>query len=319
MTQNERLANTLHQLIKESNLKDLSNVIDYLLDIEKFKCNLNTIDDTQSKFDAIAEQLKKQFNIQNLKITQKIADVGKIAYYTKHENDKGFENVFDLALNNKGEIKVELNSDHLNQLEKIKLDSFLNEILTSLYLTVVIDEIQETSLIDPLTGLKNRLAFNEEMNHLIPLALREKMKIGVLLFNIDRFRAVNDEHGTAFGDLLLKHYANILSSAIRTSDIAIRFGGGEFLVLLLNIKNSEKALEVAAQIQQKLNESFVITPYGDNFHKTVSVGISMFPEDTRDIFEAIHFANNAVADAKDKGRSQILQYTTEEDGELDLF
>ena len=319
MTQNERLVTRIKTLVGIAHYDEVTQIIDSLLEIEHFKQELNNTNDAESKFQKIAKLLHEQFHIENLKIIQIIDGFHKVSF-EKFSNDQlELDYFFEVTLSKKGTIRAELYNDHLNEFDKIRLDSYLDEILKTLYLTVVLEALQESALIDPLTGLKNRVAFNEEMKEIIPLALREHMNIGVLLFNIDRFRAVNDEHGTQFGDKFLQNYAEVLKDNIRSSDIAIRFGGGEFLILLINVSSEEKTLEIAKGIQKKLNDASIETVYGDNFLKTVSVGISMFPEDTKDIFEAVHFASTALSDAKDTGRSMILRYPIVEDGDLDLF
>ena len=85
-----------------------------------------------------------------------------------------------------------------------------------LYIQFVLDDFQKSNTIDPLTQLQNRISFNMEMKTLVPLAIRENMKFGsILLINIDRFRAVNDEHGDEFGDEFLKLYANTIKESIQ--------------------------------------------------------------------------------------------------------
>jgi diguanylate cyclase (GGDEF)-like protein len=173
--------------------------------------------------------------------------------------------------------------------------------------------------IDPLTKLTNRIAFQSEMKTLIPLALREKMNIGAMLINIDRFRAVNDEHGDEFGDQFLKLYANVIKKTIRTSDIAVRFGGGEFLVLLVNINNEERVMDIAIKLKEKLAITHLETKNGDKFKKTVCIGISMFPEDSTDINEVIKNSEMALSDARDIKRNHILRYKKIDKLEIDFF
>jgi diguanylate cyclase (GGDEF)-like protein len=319
VTQNERLVNRIKELVGSANYDEVSNIIDCLIQIEKFKHQLSDTQERETKFELIAKHLKKEYNIQNLKISHTIKGDEEIDYFIKDDSNQEFSYSFNISLIKKATIQADLYNEHLNDIDKIKLDSFLDEILTTLYLTFIIDTLQESSFLDPLTGLKNRMGFDEEMKDIIPLALREQMNIGVLVLNIDRFRAVNDEHGALFGDKFLKNYAHTLQDSIRTSDIAIRYGGGEFLVLLLNVSSEDKTLEIAKEIQTKLNESYILSPYSDPFYKTTSIGISMFPADSSDIFEVVQNANNAVTDAKDQGRSQILRFIIEDEGDLDLF
>jgi diguanylate cyclase (GGDEF)-like protein len=169
-----------------------------------------------------------------------------------------------------------------------------------------------------LTGLKNRLAFQEDLKEIVPLLIREKMNAGVLLINIDRFRAVNDEHGNEFGDQFLKLYAQTIKDSIRSSDIAVRYGGGEFLVVLVHVVDEQKVIEIAEHIKENLAQTSLLTQNNDEFKKTVCIGVSMFPQDSMDMNDIVQKAEIALSDAKDLGRSQVVRYE-DSAGELDLF
>lgn len=318
MRENGKLVSKIRELVGESKYQEIVEIIDSLLEIERFQIDIKTTSSLHLKFQKISKLLDQKFQVKNFKITQVINGIETVRHLQINNHEKEFTSNVEVALNENGLIRIDFYNEHLEDIEKLQLDSYLEETLTTLYLSIIVDALQESALLDPLTGLKNRLAFNEEMKNIIPLALREQMNIGVLLFNIDRFRAVNDEHGTQFGDKFLKHYASIIQNNIRSSDIAIRFGGGEFLVLLINIVDEEKTYALAKDLQQKLNESYILSPNFDDFYKTVSVGIAMFPQDSNDIFEVVHNASSALSDARDTGRSQIVRYEHDE-GELDLF
>ncbi len=184
---------------------------------------------------------------------------------------------------------------------------------------LISNSLEEISTVDNLTQLENRISFNQEMKILIPLARRENMKIGVLLINIDRFRAVNDEHGDEFGDRFLQKYANTIKETIRTSDIAVRFGGGEFLVLLVNIDTEDRTIKIATKLKDKLANTYLKSPNGDKFKKTVCIGVSMFPEDSIDINEIVKNAEMALSDARDYSRNNVLRFQKKDEGEIDLF
>ena len=145
------------------------------------------------------------------------------------------------------------------------------------------------------------------------------MKIGVLLINIDRFRAVNDEHGDTFGDEFLKLYAKTIKNIIRASDIVVRFGGGEFLILLINVQSEEMTMIIAEKIKNILATTYLLSPNHDKFKKTVSIGISMFPEDSRDINEVVKFTEMALADAKENGRNSLFRYKNIHAGTIEIF
>jgi hypothetical protein len=169
VTQNERLVNRIKELVGSANYDEVSNIIDCLIQIEKFKHQLSDTQERETKFELIAKHLKKEYNIQNLKISHTIKGDEEIDYFIKDDSNQEFSYSFNISLIKKATIQADLYNEHLNDIDKIKLDSFLDEILTTLYLTFIIDTLQESSFLDPLTGLKNRMGFDEEMKDIIPL------------------------------------------------------------------------------------------------------------------------------------------------------
>ncbi len=142
---------------------------------------------------------------------------------------------------------------------------------------------------------------------------------GVLLLDMDHFKAVNDEYGHDIGDKVLKELARILNETIRESDIIIRYGGEEFIVLLVNIKTEEQAISVANKIRIKVSENEIDVYAGSKLRKTVSIGLSMFPEDSSSLESVIKNADIALYEAKSKGRNQVVRFQSEQTSSIDLF
>jgi diguanylate cyclase (GGDEF)-like protein len=316
VVKHDTLIGQLENIVDSKHITKVKKVIDALLDINKFKYTLNTTEYISGVYSKIKDILFEKFNIKDFKIIQSTNNIQTIKYCTN--KDITYNYSYKSDINEKGSIEFLLNNAHLNDFDKIYLDNYLEEIVHILYVQLIICELQTSSVIDPLTKLKNRLAFNEDMHEIIPFVLREKMNIGVLLINIDRFRAVNDEYGLEFGDKFLVLYAQTIKEVIRKSDIAVRFGGGEFLILLMNVLCEEKAMEIAENIKDRLAEVYLLTSNNDKFRKTVSIGVSMFPKDSREMNEVIKKSETALSDAKDQGRGQIVRYK-DTSGELDLF
>lgn len=316
--QYKTLIDELDTIVDERHLEQVKQVIEYLTKINNFKYELLNIFDMELIYKKITFFLMANFRVVDFKVVQNIHGIETIHYQISQKND--FNYGFRHITTDSGFVEIFLDvPKDLSQFQKSYLDTFLDEVTHILYVKYVLDELQKSMFVDHLTKLKNRQSFDEDMKEFIPLALREKMKLAVLVINIDRFRAVNDEHGTSFGDDFLKLYAATIKENIRSSDIAVRFGGGEFLVLLVNVLDEEKVLEIAYKLQQKLNEVYLTTLSNDHFRKTVCMGISMFPEDSNDINEVIKKAEIALIDAKDKGRNTIVRYPLSDDGEIDLF
>ncbi|HIP11662.1 MAG TPA: GGDEF domain-containing protein [Arcobacter sp.] len=311
-----KLLNQLDNIVDTKHINEVKKVIDALSKINEFKYSISESKTTDDIYSKIKYVLENNFQVTNFKILQAANNIETIKFQTHENNDQNYSFKNDVCDNRTIEFK--LNHSHLDEFDKIYLDNYLQEIIHILYIQLVLGELQTTSLIDPLTKLKTRMSFNEEMLQIEPLARREKMNIGVLLINIDRFRAVNDEHGIQFGDEFLKLYANTLKTVIRDSDIAVRFGGGEFLVLLMNVSDEQRTMLIANNIQEKLNNTHLLTQYNDEFKKTVSIGVSMFPCDAPSITQVVKNSELALSDAKDIGRSQIIRFK-EDTGDIDLF
>ena len=159
---------------------------------------------------------------------------------------------------------------------------------------------------DYLTDLPNRALFLDVLNHSISLAKRNKHKAAVLFLDLDGFKKINDAHGHDAGDLLLKEVARRLKATIRESDAVARVGGDEFIIVLDNIGSKENAALVANKINVALLVPFAIN--GQPSHVGGSIGISIFPKDSRDPEQLIKQADEAMYLAKQSGRNTYRFY-----------
>ncbi len=118
---------------------------------------------------------------------------------------------------------------------------------------------------------------------------------------------VNDTYGHDIGDIVIKELSEILTSSIRKSDIAFRFGGEEFLVLLYNCDNKQVGI-IAENIRVTFEKKLLNANNGITFSKTLSIGTSIFPNDTGTIWRTIKFADIALYSAKRTGRNKVVQF-----------
>ncbi|MEA2017024.1 MAG: GGDEF domain-containing protein [Campylobacterota bacterium] len=311
------LINRLNDIVDEVHIDEVKQIITSLTKINNFKNFIGENLCTSTIYEKISFELKNEFNIESFKILLIEDSIEKVLF--KNGDNINLDYKFSSKVSNNTEVVIIIEDKVLTSYQKLLLNSYFSELIHLLYIQFVLQDLKKTANIDPLTKLENRISFNHEMKILIPLALRENMKIGVLLVNIDRFRAVNDEHGDEFGDEFLKLYAKTIKETIRTSDIAVRFGGGEFLILLVNIDTDDRAMELANNLKDKLAQTYLKSPNGDEFKKTVCIGISMFPEDSIDINEIVKNSEMALSDARDNSRNNVLRYQKNDDGEIDLF
>jgi diguanylate cyclase (GGDEF)-like protein len=137
------------------------------------------------------------------------------------------------------------------------------------------------------------------------------------MLDVDFFKSVNDTYGHDIGDKVIKEVANVLQENIRESDLAIRYGGEEFVVLLHNA-DEDGALKVAKKIHTAFGDLVFDVGGGETIQKTISIGMAFFPKDGDTIWKCIKYADTALYVAKTTGRNKVVIYTKEmsESGEL---
>ena len=160
---------------------------------------------------------------------------------------------------------------------------------------------------DPLTGLPNRLLFENRLQQALDEALAEQDHGAVLFLDLDRFKHINDSLGHPVGDLLLQGIARRLREQLREVDTVARLGGDEFIVLMPKVQHVDDVERVAS----KLMSAFA-TPFnagGHEFFMSSSMGISLFPEHGQDVASLVKNADAAMYQAKAHGRNRIEFYT----------
>ncbi|MBI5903355.1 MAG: diguanylate cyclase, partial [Deltaproteobacteria bacterium] len=161
---------------------------------------------------------------------------------------------------------------------------------------------------DHLTGLPNRLLLNDRLEQALAIGHRHNSLVAVLFIDIDRFKVINDTLGHAVGDELIKAAAERLRKRLRGSDTVARLGGDEFTVLLQDVNGIEGVSKAAENIFSLFKEPFNIK--GHELFLTVSIGISVYPDDGADRETLLKNADIAMYLAKDEGRNAYRFYTT---------
>lgn len=310
------LLDKLVSLVAQDRVEEVTSIVDMLTKINNLKYCIDNNSTIENLYKTIAYELQVEFHIFDFEIIL-IYPEKRQSLYSFGEK-KNLKYSFSYSIDKNIDIQINFYTEEMNEFKRLSLNSYFEEIFQILYMHQILQNNQNT-MVDPLTKLTTRMAFQEEMKNLIPLAFREGMNIGVLLINIDRFTAVNDEHGNEFGDKFLQHYADTIKKSIRSSDIAVRFSGGEFLVLLINIESEQKAIEIAEKIKNTLADTYILSPNGDKFKKTVCIGVSMFPEDARDIHEVVKKSEIALTDARDIGRNKVQRFNESKESPIELF
>ncbi len=149
---------------------------------------------------------------------------------------------------------------------------------------------------DDLTGLANRYLFERHLERAMALSARRSQLVAVMFLDLDRFKPINDEHGHEVGDELLQRFAERLRQGIRESDVACRFGGDEFLVLLDHLDSREAAVETASKILARVTGPYIVN--GTGIRVEASFGLACYPGDASHPRELIRVADDAMYVAK---------------------
>lgn len=155
---------------------------------------------------------------------------------------------------------------------------------------------------DALTGLPNRRRLNQVGHDAVTLARAEGRFLAVLYLDLDGFKHVNDTHGHAAGDELLVAVTRRLSARLRSSDGLYRQGGDEFVVLMSRLEHSDEAQQLAHRLIECCRATVSVS--GMELSVTVSIGISLYPDDATDLDALIQWADRAMYAAKKSGRNR---------------
>ena len=160
---------------------------------------------------------------------------------------------------------------------------------------------------DQLTGLPNRHYLATFLPEAISEARAANQMLGVVFLDLDRFKHINDTRGHETGDKLLQEVAGRLKACVRESDVVIRMGGDEFVVVFRNVKSYDEVTLGAKRINDCLNKPIVIDQHP--LQTTGSVGVSLFPRDGADMGELLKHSDTAMYQAKDRGRNNVQMFS----------
>ncbi|HEY0846909.1 MAG TPA: EAL domain-containing protein [Noviherbaspirillum sp.] len=167
--------------------------------------------------------------------------------------------------------------------------------------------IRHLAFHDPLTGLPNRRLFNDRLHQAAAKRHRKDNSFALMLFDLDRFKTVNDTLGHDVGDALLKAVAARLLNGTRQGDTLARMGGDEFALIALEILQPEDMARIAEKLLETLKEPFHL--FGHELYVTTSIGITLYPNDAVDADALIKNADIALYRAKDLGRNNFQFFT----------
>jgi diguanylate cyclase (GGDEF)-like protein len=166
------------------------------------------------------------------------------------------------------------------------------------------EEIYRLTTVDGLTQIFNRRYFVETLEREIGRALRYRRELSLIMFDVDRFKLVNDTHGHLAGDYVLKHLASVIRARIRREDVLARYGGEEFGIVLPEIDHYN-AMQFAEKVRRLIEQADfrfedVLIPV------TVSVGVASLRGEVEDVLEFVKAADDNLFAAKEAGRNRVV-------------
>lgn len=332
-----------NQIAKDKDqLINVKHTVKRLADVYKFKKSIEYEKTLKDIYERLAEVLERKLEFHDFiffeenkkdKKTKNIYFLGEIAsniikniYKDDSITLKEFENSFSSYIK-KDDINYFLIiypiSDEINLIMYIYTKSEIKNLIikeATSYLQDYIDEakavimnkkfmdiLEKNAQTDPLTGLYNRQYLINSMSQTVSQVQRLNISMGVLLLDIDHFKMVNDTYGHDIGDKAIKTVVQILNENIRESDIPIRFGGEEFLILLYNC-DEKSIVKIADKIRINFSKKDIPINKDKVINKTVSIGAAMYPNDSKDLNKCIKYADIALYAAKNTGRNKVIRF-----------
>lgn len=169
------------------------------------------------------------------------------------------------------------------------------------------EQIRHMAHHDPLTGLSNRIQFQQRLEQLIAHARHRNESVATMFLDLDQFNQINDSFGHAVGDLVLREISQRLSHCLREADALARWGGDEFVVALSTPDVEETSRRIAEAMLEALHQPVFAEKH--ELHLSGSIGISLYPSDGLDVQTLLRAADTAMYHAKEKGRGTLEFFT----------
>jgi diguanylate cyclase (GGDEF)-like protein len=194
----------------------------------------------------------------------------------------------------------------------IEARHYIAEALPVLHAKRLKARLQTMATEDPLTGLYNRHYLETSLDRLVAGIRRRESKICILMCDLDHFKNINDTYGHDAGDKVLQQLARIFMGNVRETDFVIRFGGEEFMILLVDC-DGKTGREMAERIRAQVERDKFHIP-GHSIKMTISIGTSIFPsKKDQDIWDSFKSADIALYRAKEQGRNRVVHYNNPDD------
>lgn len=177
-------------------------------------------------------------------------------------------------------------------------------LVVMMYRGLLVKKLEVAATTDGKTGLFNATAWRDVAQRHLQRAVREQQAAAMLVIDLDRFKALNDEHGHLAGDVALKAVADRIKHELRDYDAVGRYGGEEFVALLPNA-GANAAMRVAERVRVRIEDEPITTEDGTPLRLTGSIGVATYPTHGGELDELIRAADRAMYAAKEAGRNTV--------------
>ncbi|SHJ90927.1 putative bifunctional diguanylate cyclase/phosphodiesterase [Tepidibacter formicigenes] len=211
---------------------------------------------------------------------------------------------------------ISLLTDSIDELKFISIPEWIDTLFEKIFLVLgvifiaygfykairekekLLKKLKYVAYNDPLTNLPNRRVIENNLNSTINKALKNNSKVGILFIDLDKFKFINDSLGHSAGDYVLKEVASRLRKIIKKDDYIARLGGDEFIIILSDINDKDEIVHISRKILDNFEKPFILKE--KSIHITCSIGISIFPENGKNIEELMKNADIAMYKTKEK-------------------
>jgi len=274
------------------------------------------ITDNRAKIIYVNDSFIKMTGYESSELLDKPASVISSDLHEKEFYDALFDNVLKTA-HFRGEVRVKRkNMEPYTSL--VTISQIQNEYGNATnYVAIARDitrqkeqekEIHSLAFYDALTALPNRRLFENHLHDSISRAKRHKEKVAVIYMDLDNFKMINDSYGHKVGDKFLQEVTSRIKEAIREEDTLSRIGGDEFTLLLEEINGLEDAAHAAERIIEQIRKPYEIE--NNKFNSAVSLGISIYPDDSEHYETLLEYADKAMYHVKNSGKNNFEFYNS---------
>ena len=325
-------------------IEDVHNTVTRLADIYRFRKTIEHDENIEEVYTRFASVLEDKFNIVDFNFieadtTNKKTDIVYInkeilcdpltsgcradrtntlvdscqfsVVCEKFKSDK-FYVCIPYSISNDLDFIISIVSDTNEEHERVRallplIQDYIDTAKPEIVSKKLMQVLERNAQTDPLTGLYNRKYLEKFIERTLYEGTYKNTACGLMMVDIDFFKLINDNYGHDIGDIAIKTIANTLLDVVRDTDVVIRFGGEEFIVIITDC-TEERMIEIAEKIRIAFSQQ-QIQSNSESFSKTVSIGVALFPNISKDFWKYVKQSDIALYEAKQTGRNKVVKFT----------